>query len=198
MADKKEGTDAGRASESEAQAVARKGGKLMLFGMVGGLMLAEGVAIFVATRFLGGPSVAVGSVEGASGETGEGAHGGSNGELATNGTQPSKSGAREILIAEVRAMSDRSGQNIVYDAKVCARVDASKGDKVQKVLEEKKATIEDRLTRVIRSADPQYFKEPGFETLRRQIKHELDGLIGEPGAVTEVLLPSLMWYNADG
>ena len=196
MADKNEDTGAGRPPAAETSAGGRKGGRLMLFGLVGGLMLVEGVAIFFATRFLGGPSPAMGSLDSHAAPTG--GEGGAEGEHGGHASEPARSGAKEIVIAEVRAMSDRSGQNIVYDAKVCARVDGSRSDKVQKVLEEKKATVEDRLTRVIRSADPQYFKEPGFETLRRQIKHELDGLVGDPQAVTEVLLPSLMWYNADG
>ena len=169
----------------------RLSGRFALIGLVGGVMLVEGAAIFVATRFLGdGPShadAAPGGLEGTAGG------GGASGDAKA--AAPSD---KEVLMCSFRAMNDRTGHNIIYDVKVYARIGGGKAEPVQKMAEEKKATLEDRMARVIRAADPQYFKEAGLDTLRRQIKHEIEGVLGEKCGVEEVLIPSLMWYNADG
>lgn len=171
-----------RPRQNEAADSTPKGrGKFKLIGIVGAIMLVEGAGIFIATRFLSTPQTAQATVPGLEAQSG-----------------PAEPNDREIVIAEFRAMNDRSGHTIVYDLKVYGRVAGGNIDKVQKLLETKKATVEDRFAKVIRAAEPQYFKEAGLETLRRQIKHELDGLTGDPQLVQEVLIPSLMWYNSDG
>jgi flagellar basal body-associated protein FliL len=168
----------------DAKPAGVKKGKLALIGLIGGVMVAEAIAIFVATRFLGGPAKAEATVPGLeAGEHGEGA-------------KPAVSD-KEVVVASFRAMNDRSGHNVIYDMKVYGRVSGASADKVQKLFEDKKASIEDRLAKVIRAADPQYFKEPGLETLRRQIKHEVDAALGDANSVQEILIPSLMWYSAD-
>jgi flagellar basal body-associated protein FliL len=158
-------------------------GRFAVIGLVSGIMLVEGVGIFVATRFLGGGAdSAVASVPGLEAPPAE--------------TQAPR--VKELLIAEFRAMNDRSGQNILYDVKVYGRVEGARAAKVEAALQMQKATVADRLAKVVRAADPQYFKEPGLETLRRQIKNELSHVLSDEEMVDEVLIPSLMWYQADG
>jgi hypothetical protein len=188
--------------EAKAPEGGKRGkGKFMLVGAVGGAMLIEGVGVFVLARMMGsGPKEASANVEGlapagahGASSGAAGARGGAGGEAAKVETQES-----ELLLAQFRAINDRSGQNILYDVKVYGRVKGDKLEKVQKLLEGKKASIEDRFAKVIRTADPQYFKEPGLETIRRQVLHELDTVFGEEELVCEILLPSLMWFNAGG
>ncbi|MBN1489097.1 MAG: hypothetical protein JXA69_04200 [Phycisphaerae bacterium] len=159
-----------------------KRGKLALFGAVGGIMLLEGAAIFVATRFLGGSAGdAQAQVPG----------------LADAQDAPPEVLDAEMLVAEFRAMNDRSGQNVIYDMKIFGRVPGEMAEQATQVFESKKASVEDRLARVVRAADPAFFKEPGLETLRRQFKHELADVLGNENLVDEVLITKLMWYNAD-
>ena len=175
-----------RAAEEPKPAPGKKR-RFALIGLIGGVMVVEGIAVFAATRFFSGPAKVEAGVPGlAGGEAGE--HGG--------GAKPVVS-EKEIVVAAFRAMNDRTGHNIIYDMKIYGRVAGDAADKVQKVLEEKKASVEDRMAKVIRAADPQFFKEPGLETLRRQIKHEVDAVLGDANAVQEILIPSLMWYSAD-
>jgi hypothetical protein len=39
-------------------------------------------------------------------------------------------------------------------------------------------------------------KEPGLETLRRQVKHQLDDIVGD-GMIEEVIVPSCIGFRAD-
>lgn len=178
--------DKKREGTPNAEGGTKRKGRFLLVGAIGGVMLIEGVGIFVLTRLInGGPQSAAASVQGLEHSAGPDAV----------KAAPADS---ELLLAQFRAINDRSGQNVLYDVKVYGRVKSDKLEKVQKLLESKKASVEDRLTKVVRSADPQYFKEPGLETIRRQILHELAGVFGEDDLVSEILLPSLMWYNAGG
>ncbi len=165
---------------TEAKPAGGRKGKLVIFGVVGGVMLIEAAAILLVSRFLGGPSSSHAGVTGLPGEA------------------PATVADKEIVVSSFRAMNDRTGHNIIYDVKVYARVNGNKAETVQKLFEEKKASIEDRMAKVIRAADPQYFREPGLDTLRRQIKYELDRVVGDGEMLQEVIIPSLMWYNADG
>ncbi len=180
--------------EAREDAAPKPGGgkkKFAIIGLISGVMIVEGVAIFVATRFLAGSTPVPASAAGLEG-------GGGFGEAGKGHGAPPAPTEKEVVVAQFRAMNDRTGRNIIYDVKVYGRVAGDKVEPVQKLVEEKKATIEDRMTKVIRAADPQFFKEPGLETLRRQIKHEVDAALGENNGVQEILIPSLMWYSADG
>jgi len=48
------------------------------------------------------------------------------------------------------------------------------------------------VTTVIRSADPKFLQEPGLETIRRQIKFELDKVLGDDKIIVDLLIPSLL------
>ncbi len=61
-----------RAAEEPKPASGKKG-RLALIGLIGGVMIVEGIAIFAATRFLGGPAKVEASVPGLEGG---GEHGG--------------------------------------------------------------------------------------------------------------------------
>jgi flagellar basal body-associated protein FliL len=164
-----------RPVEASEEGGPKKRGKLKLFGIIG---------MVVAVKFFGGKPDSAGAQV--------------PGYVQPQGDQQTERQDRELLFAKFRAMNDRSGQNIIYDVTVYGRVRGDMVEDAEKLIEQNKATIEDRLTRVFRSADPQFFKEPGLETLRRQIKHELSSVFGSENMVEEILLPSLMWYNAEG
>lgn len=208
MAEQNQASAQEQSDGDEVKTGGRKKGKIFLIGLIGGVMLIEGVAIFAVTRFMGGPAKVEASVPGleaddeGGGETAEGEGEKGEGEKAEG--KEGEGGApkrvpkeKEIVVASFRAMNDRSGHNIIYDIKVYAQVAGKSADKIQRLFETRKASIEDRMAKVIRAADPQYFKEPGLETLRRQLKHEVDAAIGDANAVQEILIPSLMWYSAD-
>ena len=50
------------------------------------------------------------------------------------------------------------------------------------------------MARIVRSAEPQYLQEDGLETIRRQIKFELERILGEDVKIVEVLVPECTPY----
>jgi hypothetical protein len=60
----------------------------------------------------------------------------------------------------------------------------------------RQATICDRVNTVVRRAEPKFLSEPGLETVRRQIKFELDKVFGDEDLIQEVLLPELLQSQA--
>jgi flagellar basal body-associated protein FliL len=59
--------------------------------------------------------------------------------------------------------------------------------------------IKDRVRTIIAQSDPDKLiggAEPGLETLRRQVKYQLDEIIGE-GLIDEVLVPKCIPFRTD-
>ena len=71
--------------------------------------------------------------------------------------------------------------------------------KVKDKFKDNKALIEDRVPTIIAESDPEKLgggSEPGLETLRRQVKYQLDGIVGE-GVIEEVLVPRCIPFRTD-
>ena len=88
-------------------------------------------------------------------------------------------------------------------ASLLARLpDASFADKeaiVKKTFESRKALITDRVRTIVAQSDPEKLgggSEPGLETLRRQVKYQLDEIVGE-GVIEEVLVPRCIPFRTD-
>ena len=61
------------------------------------------------------------------------------------------------------------------------------------------ALIKDRVRTIIAEMDPEKLgggSEPGLETLRRQVKFQLDQIVGD-GMIDEVLVPRCMPFRTD-
>ena len=66
-------------------------------------------------------------------------------------------------------------------------------------IEARKALITDRIRTIIAQTDPEKLgggSEPGLETLRRQVKYQLDHIVGE-GLIDEVLVPRCIPFRTD-
>ena len=65
------------------------------------------------------------------------------------------------------------------------------GDKVKDLISARDALIKDRIRTIIATLDPEKLgggSEPGLETLRRQVKYQLDQILGD-GLIDDVLVP---------
>jgi flagellar basal body-associated protein FliL len=158
--------------------------KLWTYLLVAGLMLGEGAAIFVGIKLIGGSGPATGA---ASTEPG-------------TGVGASLAGAEqdvvEVPVCEVDAFNKMTGKLYVYHLQVAAIVQRTAAQNLKQMVESRAATIRDRVNTVIRRADPKFLNEPGLETIRRQIKFELDKVFGNQELIQEVLLPSLLQSQA--
>ena len=78
-------------------------------------------------------------------------------------------------------------------------VKADKVDEVKKQIADRDALIKDRVRTIIAQLDPEKLgggSEPGLETLRRQVKFQLDDILGD-GKVDEVLVPRCIPFRTD-
>lgn len=155
-----------------------KSGKMKSMLMVGGLMLVEGVLIFMGVNYFAGEPKATEAAEAD--------------EDALAAEADVLSGMVEVSITELDAYNSRSGRQYVYHMRIEARARAESKDKLTELIEQRKATIEDRINMLVRSADPKEMEEPGLEILRRRIKMELNQALGDDSLVLEVLIPKLL------
>jgi flagellar basal body-associated protein FliL len=167
--------------------------------MLGGIMLIEAVVLFAGFKFLGGgaPRSAAGAelVMEASHDGGGGdGHGGDG-----KGAALDKRKAAELPILDIKAPNKQSGRTFLYDVSIYATTRGEHKDSVAATIKEREALIKDRVRTIIAQSDPEKLGggvEPGLETLRRQVKYQLDEIVGE-GLIDEVLIPRCIPYRTD-
>lgn len=151
-----------------------KKGKTLTLAIVGGAMLLEGAAIFAGMKMFGHePDPTVGM------------------EPLAPTTKPWEE-SLEMPVVSVRVPNSNGARTMLYSVKVAARVHSKERDEVKEFLERRKSTIEDVISRVIRSAEEKHLAEPGLETLKRQVRFELNTLIGDEHKIEQVLIPECM------
>ena len=177
---------------------------------MGGVMLIEAVVLFAGFKFLGGggPKAAAGAElvseeAAAAGEHGSGTEGGGKegeeGHKGAGGAKIDKRKSVEVQILDFRAPNKQSGRTFLYDVTISAVTKAEFKDRVEATIKEREALIKDRVRTIIAQSDPEKLggaSEPGLETLRRQVKYQLDEIVGE-GMIDEVLVPRCIPFRTD-
>ena len=213
-ADKGHGDKGGDKSKEGGEKAAKGGGLLtkmpVLLGIV---MVLEAVVLFAGFKFLGGGPKAVAGAETSAADAHEGgdahgdahggdshgdshggdahadAHGDSHGGAST--AKPDKKKRVELSVVDFRAPNKQAGRTFLYDVTIFISIRADAEEKTKTVLTDRAALIKDRIRTIIGQSDPEKLgggSEPGLETLRRQVKYQLDEIVGE-GIIDEVLVP---------
>jgi flagellar basal body-associated protein FliL len=173
--------------------------------VMGIAMILEAAVLFAGFKFLGGGAKQASAVdlakEIAEGKDGHGG-GGGHGEEGGHGS-PATGAARdkfvEINIVDFKAPNSQNGRRYIYDVSVFALVPGDADQKVKDKIKKSENTIKDRLRTIIAQMDPDKLgggTEPGLETLRRQVKTQLEIIIGD-GMIDEVLVPRCIPFRAD-
>lgn len=190
--------------------------------LLGGAMVIEAVVLVVVLKALGGgpkaaaavelPPVPAAAAEGEkpAGEAKAGEHAAAKPEggehaAAKEGEAPAPDDSAdpkksaELQLVEFRAPNKLSGRTYLYDVSIWVSVKGDKKAAVAGLIKDNEALIKDRVRTIIAQADPEKLgggSEPGLETLRRQVKYQLDGIIGEK-MVDEVLVPRCIPFRTD-
>lgn len=166
-----------------------KGGMLTKMPVVlGGVMVLEAVILFAGFKILGSKPQAAPGAEMASTE-GEGEKGKSKGDKKTV----------EVQVVDFKALNRANGRMMLYSTSIFVVTKAENEEKVKDKFKDNKALIEDRIRTIIAESDPEKLdgaSEPGLETLRRQVKYQLDGILGD-GVIEEVLVPQCIPFRTD-
>ncbi|MCP4593132.1 MAG: hypothetical protein GY842_20545 [bacterium] len=152
--------------------------KIITLGVVGGIMLLEGVGIFMLARMTGEPAPS------------------EAGEAMVDPLQLIEQMDVEVLLGECDAINRKSGDAVVVHLTLSGRVSADNVERVTQLIEKRQNTIRDRVQMILRSADPQHLNEPNLDTLKRQVKTEVDKILGEEELVLEVLIPQILQSRA--
>jgi flagellar basal body-associated protein FliL len=173
--------------------------------LLGGAMIIEAVVLFAGFKFLGAgaPKQAAGAelVAGAPAAAG-GEEGGEHGEGGAAGPTTAaidKKKEVEVQIVDFRAPNKQSGRMFLYDVTIFAVTKAEYEKQVKDIISDRDALIKDRIRTIIAQSDPDKLgggSEPGLETLRRQVKYQLDEIVGE-GMIDEVLVPRCIPFRTD-
>lgn len=197
--------------ESPAKEAKAAGGGLLAKTpvMIGLVMLIEAAVLFAGFKFLGGGAKQASAVDLAReiankdphGEAGrgDGHGGGGHGGGQGNDSPASKDKFVEINIVDFKAPNSQNGRRYIYDVSVFALVPGESDQKVKDKIKKSENLIKDRLRTIIAQMDPDKLgggTEPGLETLRRQVKTQLEIIIGD-GMIDEVLVPRCIPFRAD-
>jgi len=167
-----------------------KGGLLTKMPVVlGGVMLIEAVVLFAGFKVLGSKPQAAPGAELVSEEGGEKGGKGKAGDKKTV----------ELQVVDFKALNRANGHTILYSISIFVITKADNEDRVKNSFKDSKALIEDRIRTIIAESDPEKLdgaSEPGLETLRRQVKYQLDGILGD-GVIEEVLVPQCIPFRTD-
>lgn len=172
--------------------------------LLAGAMIIEAVVLVGVFKVLGGssPKAAHAEVELASEGHGEGEGEGEGGHgEAGHGATTTRSDKKisELEVTSFRAPNTQTGRRFIYDVAIFASVKEANKAKVEAVLKDRKATIEDRVRTIIAQSDPDKLgggSEPGLETLRRQVKYQIEEIAGE-GLIEEILVPRCIPFRGD-
>jgi hypothetical protein len=173
-------------AESKPVATPPKGGRLLPLVIVAVLMGLEGVGVFFLARALsGGPASA-------HGEETPSHSAGSGGEHGTGGSAGPVDEFGEVAIADCKPSNVFAGKLITCHIRVSALVKAADLAKAQALVQARQARLDDRVNAVIRSAELKQLEEPGLDSIKRRLKHELDVIFGDDQLVQQVLIPQLL------
>jgi flagellar basal body-associated protein FliL len=161
--------------------------------LLGLVMVIEAAVLFAGFKFLGGGPKGASAVELAHEGEDHDAHGG--------GAKPAgdKEKVVELLVVDFKAPNTQNGRRYLYDVTVFVSVKVEVEGKIKEKIKACDALIRDRLRTIIATMDPEKLgggSEPGLETLRRQLKSQLEIIIGD-GMIDEVLVPKCIPFRAD-
>ncbi len=107
--------------------------------------------------------------------------------------------ACELEVVDFRSPNKISGREYLYDVSIYVVTKFSHQDKVKSIIADREALIKDRIRTIIAQSDPEKLgggSEPGLETFRRQVKYQLDEIVGD-GLIDDVLVPKCIPMRAD-
>jgi hypothetical protein len=196
--DKKAEAPAPAAASSEKTDQAKGGGLMSKTPvLLGGVMIIEAVVLFAGIKFIGGGSHPVQGAELTTTEGGDGAHG--EGGVGVGHGAVDKRKTVEINVIDFKTPNRQTGRLFLYDVSIFVVTKGEFADKLKEMIKDREALIKDRIRTIIAVSDPEKLgggSEPGLETLRRQVKYQLDEIIGE-GMIDEVLIPRCTPFRVD-
>jgi flagellar basal body-associated protein FliL len=149
--------------------------------LVAGLMLLEGAAVFGVVKFFAGPSTAEAQLVGE--------------ELA------GEEAPVEILLVNDTFQNMQTGRVWEWRVEIQLRLRQKNRAEVTRIQERDAATIREGIALIFRRAHDRHLREPGLETIQRQLTTYLNEVFGtDPDGVPRierVIIPECKGFPAD-
>lgn len=149
--------------------------------IVAGIMLVEGIAVFGLVKMLGGPSSAQANLVGE--------------ELA------GEQAPVEILLTNDTFQNMQTGRVWEWRVEIHLRVRQKNVAEVKRIQERDQATIKEGIALIFRRAHDRHLREPGLETIQRQLTTYLNEVFGtDPDGIPRierVIIPECKGFPAD-
>jgi flagellar basal body-associated protein FliL len=176
-----------------------KGGGLfgkmpVLLGMV---MILEAVVLFAGFKFLGAGAKPAQAADLLADSGSDGKSDGKDGDKSAAAIDKKKPVV--IKVTEFKAPNKKSGNSLLFDLKICVVAKSEYQKQIEDAIADKEPLIQDRVRTIVAESDPEKLSggaEPGLETFRRQVKYQLDEIIGD-GMIDEVLVPRMIPFRVD-
>lgn len=169
---------ADEANEADAGASPGKSGSMKAVVIIGIIMLVEGVGVYGLTRLMAPPPPAADASE--------------DEDDAISDELFERDEYREIELSSCRPTNRNGAKTLTVSISVTALVREVDLEGMQKLVENMQGRIDDRVNFVVRSVDQRHLNEAGLEVIKRQLKHELDGIFGDEDLIVELLIPELL------
>lgn len=171
-----------KAESTEEDSPKKSGGGLKTMIIVAVLMIVEAGGLFVLIKGMGGPSaVEASELEGLEG-TGE--------EAPT-----------EIMLVEDRFQNMQTGRVWEWRTQIYLRVRKKNHEEINRIMERDAASIKEGVAMIFSRAQDRHLREPGRETLIRQLTTYLNEVFGLDvdglPRIDRVIIPELKGFPAD-
>jgi flagellar basal body-associated protein FliL len=190
------------ASGGEKSAPAKRGLLAKTPVLLGAVMVLEAAVLLAGFKLLGGGPQHAAGAELSTTEEGDGhgdGHGGNGDGHGGGKVGEKKAKSVELNVLDFKAPNKVNGRTFLYDVSIFVVCKSEYEKQVKDTLKEREALIKDRVRTIIAQSDPEKLvggSEPGLETLRRQVKYQLDTIVGE-GMIEEVLVPKCIPFRTD-
>ena len=184
--------DAGKGAPAPAVSEAKPTGGGLLTKtpiLIGGAMFLEAIVLFGGFKFIAGGAKNANAADLTTPEVRK--TGGADGDKTGAAPDADASKTVEMELVSAQFPNKQSGRMALYDVRIVVEVKTENADKVKKLIADHDALIKDRVRTIMAESDPDKLgggSEPGLETLRRQVKFQLEEVLGD-GLVDEVLVP---------
>ncbi len=84
-----------------------------------------------------------------------------------------------VLVVADKFQNTKSGQNFLYDTEIYATVKAGQKERVEGLIEARRAEVLSEVMVIFRRAEPAHLHEPALSTLTRQVREVLQRKFGE-------------------
>jgi flagellar basal body-associated protein FliL len=165
-----------------ASAEAKKGLPIKTIAVVAGLMVAEAVAVVMVVGMTG-PRVQPAAAH----ELHEG--------------QADLDASVEVALLEEKFQNMQTGRAWIWDTEVVLKLKARNQEFVAKQLEKRAAEIKEGVSMIFRRAPHSQLKEPGLETMNRQLTAYLNEILGKDAdgkdRLERVVIPKCKGFPTD-